>query len=249
MTAIELRALQRKLGRFSLGPIDLALPAAGVVGLVGANGAGKSTLMRLLATVDKPDAGEIVVGGTSVSGRAARSRYRRRLGFVPQDAGMPQRACAADFLHHMAWLKEVPAHERVGQVDAALAAVDLSERRRDRIGTLSGGMQRRLGLAQALLGEPGLLLLDEPTVGLDPQQRIAFRDLVRRAGTKMPVVFATHLTEDVRVIASAIIVLDEGQILYDGEVAGLEGLGGEHDPGDSDLERGLSALLATKRVG
>jgi len=244
VTSVELRDVQRSVGRFTLGPISLTLPDSGVVGLVGANGAGKSTLMRLLATIDRPDSGTLAWNGAVVSSRTGRMSYRTRLGFVPQDVALPQRARCDDYLWHAAWLKRLPAGDRRAAVEKALAAVSLIDRATEKVQTLSGGMQRRLSLAQALLGDPGLLLLDEPTVGLDPQQRVSFRDLIREAGRSAPVLLATHLTEDVRLIAQTIVVLHEGSVLFQGPVAELEALATPDAPGDSELERGLSTLIA-----
>lgn len=220
-------------GGFALGPVSLEI-TSGVTCLVGANGAGKSTFFRLAAKVDRPSAGSITLH--SSGGRSG-------LGYLPQDPVLPPGSTSEDFLRYVAWLQRVPKGERTAAVKNALAQVGLADRGSRKIRTLSGGMQRRLGIAHALVHDPVLLLLDEPTVGLDPTQRIALRDTIRTVSQSRIVIVSTHLVEDVRGLADRVIVLDDGGIIYDGDIPGLEKLVLPGAPGDTDLERAIATLM------
>jgi ABC-2 type transport system ATP-binding protein len=220
--------------RFKLGPLSLEL-GSGVTCLVGANGAGKSTLFSLLAHQTPPSSG-------SVTGPR-----RASLGFLPQDATFPRYATVRAYLSHVAWLQRLPGRERAGAVERAVAAVGLTDRIDAKLGSLSGGMLRRVGIAQAIVNEPQLLLLDEPTAGLDPIQRVEIRQVLRDIGPESVVVMSTHLVEDVRGLADRVIILSHGALRFDGSVDELQLLGesaGADAPGDSDLERGVAGLLA-----
>lgn len=244
-TVVQLRGLsQQYRSGFAFGPVELTL-APGIVALLGENGAGKSTLLRLLATVTRPKAGWLEVVGHPAAGRRGRREIRRRLGYLPQEFSMPGFVRCQDYLSHVAWLKDVPAGERGAAVAAALAAVDLRHRAGDRIGQLSGGMRRRLGIAQALVNRPALLLLDEPTAGLDARQRIRIRDCIRSIATAgVCVLLATHLVEDAGYLADRVLMLDGGQLVFDGSVDQLRARSQTGVPGDSELERAISAVLA-----
>lgn len=219
----------RGSGGFTLGPLDLDL-RPGVTCLLGPNGAGKSTLFALAAGLDRPTSGTLQVTGG--------------LGYLPQDPVMPGAATARDLLHHVAWLHRVPRRRRAECVTQALLDVDLLDRADARLRTLSGGMLRRVGIATALVHRPGVVLLDEPTVGLDPQQRLQVRDTVRRLAPERVVLLSTHLVEDVRAVADRVLVLSHGVLRHDGSVDGLARLAAPGAPGDSDLERGLATVLA-----
>lgn len=220
-------------GEFRLGPLSLEI-TNGVTCLVGPNGAGKSTFFRLAAGVEKPSSGTI----TLESGERNLS-----LGYLPQEPQLPAAATCEEFLQYVAWLQGVPAQRRPESVTSALARTGLDDKRTSRIRSLSGGMARRLGIAHALVHDPSLLLLDEPTVGLDPRQRVALRGTIAGLSEGRVVIVSTHLVEDVRGLADRVIVLGEGSIVFDGTVAELEKKADPSAPGDSDLERSIATLM------
>ena len=217
---------------FRVGPISLEL-GAGVTCLVGANGAGKSTLFRLLTGEQRPSVGRVALGEGA------------RVGFLPQAPALPGHATVEEFLVHVAWLQGISKRARGESVARALAMVDLADKRATRISSLSGGMQRRLGIAQAVVHDPQVVVLDEPTVGLDPLQRVAVREVLAELGHERVVIVSTHLVEDVRALAARVLVMTSGRIAFDGTVSGLEDQADEDAPGDSDLERGLAALMGS----
>ena len=219
---IEATGLVRRYGRFrALDGLDLSA-RPGVTGLLGPNGAGKTTLLRVLATVAPYDEGTLRVLGEDPRDAAGRLRIRRNLGYLPQDAGLHPGFTAFEAVDYVAVLKEhVHARARHDEVRRVLDLVGLRDVATKKVRTLSGGMRRRLGLAQALLGTPELLVLDEPTVGLDPEQRIRFRDLVSEAGHGRTVVLSTHQTEDVAAVCSHVVVVNKGRALFAGSVEEL----------------------------
>jgi ABC-2 type transport system ATP-binding protein len=231
--------------RMAVDGLDLSL-GPGVHGLLGANGAGKSTLMRALATVVRPAGGDLHLLGQSVRGRMDLRAVRRSLGYLPQVFGFYPRFTVREFVEYMAWLKEVPAAEIAGAVQRAIDRVGLADRADDRMRTLSGGMLRRAGIAQAIVNDPEILLLDEPTVGLDPEQRMAFRTLLRELGDTCALV-STHLVEDVVAACSDVVVVDAGRLVFLGTPADLESYGTAGDSGDSPAERGYTVLLRRHR--
>ncbi len=194
----------------------------GVTGLLGPNGAGKTTLLRIAATALAPDAGTVSVLGNDASSPEGRLAIRRRLGYLPQDAGHYRSFTAYDFVDYVAVLKEITSTVvRRAEVTRVLSAVGLADHMHQRMRSLSGGMRRRVGLAQALLGQPDLLVLDEPTVGLDPVQRLRFREVVSAVARDRAVLLSTHLTEDVAAMCSRVIVIDRGRVVFAGEPASL----------------------------
>jgi ABC-2 type transport system ATP-binding protein len=219
----SLRGVSKKYGSTcALNTLDLDL-YAGVVGLLGPNGAGKSTLLRLLATSLPPTTGRITVGGHEVTGTLAeRTAARRRLAYLPQEVGFPRRMSAFGFLDYVAVLKEWrDRDERHREVQRVLALVQLADKGTKRVSSLSGGQRRRLGLAQALMGTPDLVILDEPTTGLDPEQRASLRGVLSAAAGTGCVLLATHQTEDVSALCDRVIVLDGGRVRFDGGVVDL----------------------------
>jgi ABC-2 type transport system ATP-binding protein len=235
---IKAEGLRVRAGRhMAVNGVDLSL-ATGVHGLLGPNGAGKTTLIRALATVLRPAGGELALSG----GKELRE-VRRQLGYLPQDFGFYRRFTVREFVEYMAWLKEMPKAEVPGAVQRAIERVGLTDRADAKLKTLSGGMIRRAGIAQALVNDPVILLLDEPTAGLDPAQRMQFRQLLREL-TDTCVVVSTHLVEDVAAACTDVVLLAEGRVVFQGTTKQLAAAGAETDPGDSPLERGYSALLA-----
>jgi ABC-2 type transport system ATP-binding protein len=219
---VQLRgAAKHYRGTAALAGVDLDL-YQGVVGLLGPNGAGKTTLLRMLATVLGADRGSVRILGHDPAVGAARTEIRRRLGYLPQELGYPRGFSAYGFLDYMAVLKEWddPAQRRT-EVRRVLEQVDLGDRATKRIRALSGGQRRRVGLAQALLGTPELLVLDEPTTGLDPEQRVSLRHVLAEVGRAATVVVATHQTEDVAALCERVVVLDAGAVRFDGAVRDL----------------------------
>jgi ABC-2 type transport system ATP-binding protein len=224
MTTAALVEIERVAKRFgattALAGVDVSI-GPGVTGLLGPNGAGKTTLLRLLATAEPPSAGAIRILGHEATGSLAeRTEVRRRIGFLPQEVGFPRGMTAFSFVDYIAVLKEwtetAARHEEVRRV---LALVDLGGRASARVRTLSGGQRRRLALAQAFLGDPPLLILDEPTTGLDPEQRAGLRAVLSAAGPRGAVLLATHQTEDVAALCERVIVLAEGRVRFEGPVS------------------------------
>ena len=223
MTAsISLRGVGRTFGATrALADVDLDLEP-GVIGLLGPNGAGKTTLLRLLATALPPTQGEVRVLGRDPEASAERTDIRRRLGYLPQEVGFPRGFTAFAFVDYIALLKEwtQPA-ARHAEVRRVLDQVGLSNLATKRIRAMSGGQRRRVALAQALLGSPPVLILDEPTSGVDPEQRVTLRTVLAEIARTSIVVLSTHQTEDVAALCESVIVLDQGRVRYDGQVTAL----------------------------
>jgi ABC-2 type transport system ATP-binding protein len=194
----------------------------GVTGLLGPNGAGKTTLLRVAATVLAPDAGLVRLLGRDVTALAERTEVRRRLGYLPQELGFPRGFTAFGFVDYMAVLKEWDDKTaRHAEVRRVLEAVGLTGVATKKIRSLSGGMRRRLGMAQALLGDPELLILDEPTTGLDPEQRASLRAILSGLGEHATILVSTHQTEDVAALCDRVVVMDSGRVMFDGGVIDL----------------------------
>ncbi|GAA0926336.1 ABC transporter ATP-binding protein [Virgisporangium ochraceum] len=246
--AVQAGGLRVRAGRhLALDGLDLTLDT-GVYGLLGPNGAGKSTLMRALATVVKPAGGTLAMLGTDVGGRGGDLRaLRRSLGYLPQHFGFYPRFTVREFIEYMAWLKEMPTSLIPGAVQRAVERVGLTDRADSKMKTLSGGMVRRAGIAQAIVNDPRVLLLDEPTVGLDPEQRMDFRDLLRGIGVDSCVVVSTHLVEDVAAACTDVVLVDQGRLVWQGTPVQLAERGADGHAGDSASERGYSAILRAHR--
>ncbi|MEU6709499.1 ABC transporter ATP-binding protein [Streptomyces wuyuanensis] len=228
--------------RMAVDGLDLSL-GTGVHGLLGPNGAGKTTLIRALATVLRPAGGTLRLLGESAGGTGGHRALRRRIGYLPQEFGYYRRFTVREFVEYMAWLKEVPKADIPAAVQRAVERVGLADRAEERMKALSGGMVRRAGIAQAIVNDPSVLLLDEPTVGLDPAQRLRFRELLQELGRDSCVVVSTHLVEDVAVACTDVVLFAEGRLVFQGTPDELSSAGGPEHVGDSPLERGYSALL------
>ena len=225
MTTIEATELVKAYGRHRALDGMTLHARTGVTGLLGPNGAGKTTLLRVLATVLPADSGELRVLGQDPYDAVGRRSVRRRLGYLPQDAGFHRGFTAFEAVDYVAVLKEhTDTRARHEEVRRVLDLVALGDVATKRVRALSGGMRQRLGLAQALLGDPPLLVLDEPTVGLDPEQRMRFRDLVSEAGQGRTVVLSTHQTEDVAAVCSDVVVVKEGRSVFTGTPTELASL-------------------------
>ncbi|MFJ3820550.1 ATP-binding cassette domain-containing protein [Streptomyces nodosus] len=244
---VHAEGLRVRAGRhLAVDGLDLSL-RPGVHGVLGPNGAGKTTLMRALATVVEPAGGALTLLGAHVDGRANLRAVRRQLGYLPQQFGFYPRFTVREFITYMAWLKEMPKAATPDAVQRAIDRVGLTNKADAKMKTLSGGMLRRAGIAQAVVNDPELLLLDEPTVGLDPEQRLECRDLLRELGADSCVLVSTHLVEDVVAACTDVLLINEGRLLFQGTPDDLIARGGEHDAGDSPAERGYSALLRQHR--
>jgi ABC-2 type transport system ATP-binding protein len=212
---------KRYRGTPALESVDLMF-CPGITGLLGPNGAGKTTFLRIVATVLAPDAGDVRLLGRTPDTPDRLAEIRRRLGYLPQEMGFPRGFTAFGFVDYMAVLKEWTARaSRHDEVRRVLDLVDLGDLTTKRISALSGGQRRRVALAQALLGEPELLLLDEPTTGVDPEQRVTLRQVLSRAGEQSTVLLSTHQTEDVAALCDRVVVLDAGRVRFDGPVVDL----------------------------
>ena len=199
-------------GKQALKGLDLDLKSPSLIGLLGPNGAGKSTLMKLLVAGLLPTGGAIRVDGEPLLRRER--ALKARLGYLPQDFGLYDELTVTQFLDYMGALKGL--RDSRAAIQSAIEEVHLEEKARAKIRTLSGGQRQRVGIAQALLGDPPFLIFDEPTVGLDPEERIHFRNLFSRAAQERLVLLSTHIIEDVQSVCGQLVVMDHGQVLFTG---------------------------------
>ena len=206
----------------------------GVIGLLGANGAGKTTLMRLICGILQPTSGSITLDGIPMTAE----EYRAQLGYLPQDFGYYPGFTGRDFLLYLAALKGMDKETAKRRSAELLEQVNLTDKADQKIKSYSGGMKQRLGIAQALLNHPRLLILDEPTAGLDPKERVKFRNLIAQCGKDSIVLLSTHIVSDVEHVADRILIMKDGQIIWDGAQAStgedleafyLQEFGGEED--------------------
>lgn len=216
---LEIRHVTKRYrDKTAVADVSLTL-TAGVWGLLGANGAGKTTLMRMLAGILRPTEGQILCDGVEIGALGA--AYREKLGYLPQEFGFYPEFTVQDYLEYMAALKGLPRAEAARQIDALLERVSLAEVRRKKIVKLSGGMKRRVGIAQALLNDPEILILDEPTAGLDPGERVRFRNLLSEFAQDRIVLISTHIVSDVEYIAAENAVMKDGKIIAVDTTEGL----------------------------
>ena len=221
-TTVEVVELAKRFGStLALDGVTMRLEP-GVTGLLGPNGAGKTTLLRILATVLAPDSGEVRLLGYRTDSPAALRAIRQRLGYCPQEPGFYGHFSAFDFVDYIAILKELDDRTaRRDEVRRVLTTVGLEDVMHKKIRALSGGMRRRVAIAQALVGEPDLLILDEPTAGLDPELRLRFREVLSRRRDSQVVVLSTHQTDDIAAMCQRVVVIDAGAVRFDGTPAEL----------------------------
>lgn len=202
-------------GVHAINQVSLEIPN-GLFGLLGPNGAGKSSLMRTIATLQEPDSGSIVFNGMNVL--EDKEGLRRQLGYLPQDFGVYPKVTAEELLNHFAVLKGITDKaDRKNSVEALLKQTNLWEARKRGLGTYSGGMRQRFGIAQALLGSPKLVIVDEPTAGLDPDERNRFLNLLAEIGEQVVVILSTHIVEDVTDLCPRMAIIAKGKVLIQGE--------------------------------
>lgn len=197
-------------GKLALNNLNLELEN-GILGLLGPNGAGKSTLMQILATITLPTQGKILWEGVDVLGNP--DMLRKDLGYLPQDFGVYPNLSAFEFLEYIAALKGIPGRNLRSRIDSLLEEVNLLSVRNKPIRTLSGGMRQRIGIAQVLLNNPKLIIMDEPTVGLDPEERVRFRNLLTDLSGNRIIILSSHIISDIETIASHIAIMESGNLL------------------------------------
>lgn len=220
----------------------------GICGLLGPNGAGKTTLMHTLATVLPARRGSLAIQGQAVDGAGAARDVRRSVGYLPQGFGFLPRFTVRELVTYVGWTKRIPSWRLDSAVQRAIERVDLAAAASVPLGKLSGGMVQRAGIAQALVNDPVLMLLDEPTSGLDPEQRLAFRGLLRQLDG-VTVMLATHLVEDVQSVCQRVLILQQGRIAFDGPTDELARLGQRSSAeGLSPVERGYVAAMTESRT-
>ena len=206
---LEIRNIVKTFGKNVTAGDDVSLTLErGVVGLIGHNGAGKTTLMQMIATLTRPSSGQILFDGVDIAKKP--DDMRRRLGFLPQDFGVYPNLSALEFMQYFAALKGVRDPARIGYL---LELVNLHDKADRPAASFSGGMRRRLGIAQALLGDPDILVVDEPTAGLDPEERLRFRNLLADLGFKKLVIMSTHIVSDVETIAGRLAIMNKGKLV------------------------------------
>jgi ABC-type multidrug transport system ATPase subunit len=222
--ALESVGFRYRGGHQAVADVGLSL-GAGIIGLLGPNGAGKSSLMRVLATLARATSGRVLWRGEDIARKP--DALRRELGYLPQDFGVYEALSAREFLAFLAAVKGLPARGVAARVDECLEMVGLADVADRRLGGFSGGMRQRVGIAQALLNDPKLLIVDEPTVGLDPEERVRFRHLLAELAGERLVILSTHIVSDVEASAATLAVLASGQLRFHGTpealVAAAEG--------------------------
>lgn len=214
----------------------------GIHGLLGPNGAGKTTLLSLLATEKRVQEGTIEILGTDVSSLKNARKVRSRIGYCPQQPRLFEDFSVIEMVSYVGFLRGIHNKNVNEEASRAIELVGLKERENSRIRSLSGGMKQRTSLACALVGHPDILILDEPSVGLDPLQRLEFKEILRAYGEAV-ILLSTHIVDDVAALAQHVTVLSEGKIAFQGATSDLAALGDEKYPGDTPMERGYMNLL------
>lgn len=203
--------------KLALDNVDLSLHSGELIGLIGPNGAGKSTLIKLIATLAKPTAGDLLLDGVSIVKKPR--QMRRVIGYLPQQVPVYPNLSAKEFLHYMAAMKGISRTDATRQVSVLLEQLHLADVGKKPLGAFSGGMRQRVGIASALLGNPQIIVADEPTTGLDPQERVTLRNLLSELATGRIVLLSTHIVSDVEAVAGRILLLQGGHLLYNGAPA------------------------------
>ncbi len=220
ITTVELAKVYSG-GVHALNGVNLSIPS-GIFGLIGPNGAGKTTLMRILAGILHPSGGSVNIGGREIKTERDRTEVKRILGYLPQELGMYPDLSAREFLDYIGILKGVDSAKiRRSRVEELLTMVSLEEVANRKLKTYSGGMKRRVGIAQALLNDPRLLIVDEPTAGLDPEERIRFRNLLADLAGDRTVLLSTHIVEDIAQTCRQVAVMAGGRVLFQGAITEL----------------------------
>ncbi|MDB4944787.1 MAG: transporter ATP-binding protein [Labilithrix sp.] len=251
---LEIKNLSKRYpnGVQALADVSLTIPP-GMFGLLGPNGAGKSTLMRILSTLQEADQGTVTFGGLDVLRQ--KEEVRRLLGYLPQEFGLYPKVTAVDLLDHLALLKGIrDRKQRRALVDQLLQKTNLFEARHRRLGTFSGGMKQRFGIAQALIGDPKLVIVDEPTAGLDPEERNRFHNLLSDIGEDIVVILSTHIVSDVSDLCRNMAILHRGTLVAAGDpqtlTRALEGRIWRKVVGKSEVaaEESRHTVISTRRV-
>jgi ABC-2 type transport system ATP-binding protein len=212
---IEIQNLSKRYNKEKYGLKNFSLTIEkGILGLLGPNGAGKSTLMKIIATISKPTEGHVLLDGTDIAKEP--NTIRKILGYLPQDFGVYPNLNAYEFLEYIAAMKGVGGPNLRPRIDQLLEGVNLTEAAKKPIGTYSGGMKQRIGIAQALLNDPRILIFDEPTVGLDPEERVRFRNLISDLAMDSIVILSSHIVSDIETIADEVAIMKNGQLIMKG---------------------------------
>ncbi len=250
--AVRLTGVTARYGDVTaLSAVDLTL-ARGIVGLIGPNGAGKTTLLSVVSGTRRPDQGECRLHGLSLADRRSRRAALQGFGILPQSFDLAPHMRVQDVVAYAGWCNGLRRRDLDEAVGAAIDAVGLTPSAQRRVRTLSGGERQRVGLAAATAHRPSILVLDEPTVGLDPEQRVQFRAHLAAMASDNLVLLTTHLLEDVAHVADRVLVMTGGAVVFDGTAADLAGHGrtsGPHTPGSSALELGYLALTSRGTPG
>lgn len=211
---VQITNLVKDYGKFrALNGVSLNI-GSGMFGLLGPNGAGKTSLMKIITTLLRPTSGQVLVAGHNVEHDPG--AVRQVLGYLPQDFGFYKSLNAYQMLDYIATMKNIPSNQRQREVETVLEQVNLTRDAKRKVGGYSGGMKQRLGIAQALLGSPELLVVDEPTAGLDPEERIRFRNLLARLSGQRTVILSTHIVADIEASSAHVAVLNRGSVIFNG---------------------------------
>lgn len=216
---------------------------AGITAVLGPNGAGKSTLLDLLATGNYRRTQLFQLGDGVINSRNSRRQFLRESGYLPQDWSSFDQFTVRESIEYTAWLKELSPRQCSSSAADALSQVDLTEKANEKVGSLSGGMKQRLGLAEAIVNDPKLLILDEPTVGLDPQQRRQFRSILSNLDPSRVTILSTHLLDDVLAIADRVLVINHGNAVFSGSLSDLANIASPGKPDINSIESAFDSLI------